>query len=83
MAYVVVTVSFSCPFCSRISVEHLIAETGRFDRDEVATTLSQQFYECQLCSRPMPDGTSANAHAELATLDRLKELGFPSPRHMT
>jgi transposase-like protein len=80
MAYVIVTVSFQCPFCNRTSVEHIIAETERFDREEMARVLSRQPFECQLCMRTFADGTPANAHAELATPDRLKELGFLSSR---
>ncbi len=78
MAYVIVTVSFQCPFCKRTSIEQMIAETERFDREEMARTLSQQPFECQSCVQTLADGTPAYAHAELATPDRLKELGFPS-----
>jgi len=78
MAYVIVTVSLHCPFCNRTSVEHLIAETERFDREEMARILSRQPFECKLCLRTFADGTPARAHAELATPDRLRELGFPS-----
>ena len=78
MTYVIVSVSFHCPFCNRASVEQVIAETERFDWKEMARTLSRQPFDCQFCLRTVPDGTPANAHAELATPDRLKELGFPS-----
>jgi len=80
MAYVIVTVTFQCPFCNRASVEQLIAETERFDREQMATTLSRQRFDCQFCLRKLPDGTRAAAHAELATPDRLKDLGFPLSR---
>lgn len=80
MAYVIISVSIHCPFCHRTSVEELIAETERFDREQVARTLSRQSYDCQFCSRTVPDGTRANAHAEIATADRLKLLGFPASR---
>jgi len=79
MAYIIVSVSFRCPFCNRASVEEMIAETERFDREQMARTLSRQPFDCQFCRRTLPDGTPANAHAELATTDRLKKLGFPVP----
>jgi len=80
MAYIIVSVSFRCPFCNRGSVEQLIAETESFDQEEMARALSRQPFDCQFCLRTLPDGTPANAHAELATPDRLEELGFPSIR---
>jgi len=76
MAYLIVSVSFRCPFCNRASVEHVIAETERFDREEMARTLSRQRFDCQSCLRTLPDGTHANAHAEFATPNQLKTLGF-------
>jgi hypothetical protein len=79
MAYVIVSVSFHCPFCNRVSVEDVIAETDRFDWKEMARTLSRQPFGCRFCLRTMPDGTRANAHAEVATSDRLKQLGFRRP----
>ena len=80
MAYIIVSVSFHCPFCNLASVEQVIAETERFDREEMARTLSRQRFECQFCLRALPDGTSANAHAELATPNQLKKLGFSATR---
>ena len=80
MAYVIVSVSFHCPFCNRASVEEVIAETERFDWREMARTLSRQPFDCQFCLRTVPDGTPASAHAELATPHQLKKLGFPSSR---
>jgi len=80
MVYVIVSVSFHCPFCDRASVEQLIAETERFDREEMARTLSHQHFDCQFCLLTLPDGTPANAHAELATPDGLRRLGFRSSR---
>ncbi len=80
MAYVIVTVTFRCPGCDQSNVEQLIAETERFDSEEMARILSRQRFCCQLCSRALPDGTPANAHAELATPDRLEHLGFPFSR---
>lgn len=80
MAYIIVTVSFKCPLCKRTSIEQMIAETERFDRVEMAGTLSRQSFKCQFCFQTLADGTPANAHAELATPNRLKELGFPSSR---
>jgi transposase-like protein len=80
MAYAIISVSIHCPFCNRTSVEKLIVQTERFDREQMARTLSRQPYDCQFCSRTLPDGTRANAHAELATADRLKQLGFPTLR---
>lgn len=35
MPYIVLTVSIRCPFCSRTSVEQLIAETERFDKEQM------------------------------------------------
>jgi len=78
MAYVIVSVSLRCPFCGQTSLERLVAETERFDHEQVAGILRRQSYECQLCQRTLPDGTFASAHAELATSSQLKELGFPS-----
>jgi hypothetical protein len=80
MAYIIVSVSFHCPSCDRTSVEHMVAETEKFDREQMARVLSQQPYECQFCLRTLPDGTRGNAHAEVATPNRLKKLGFPAPR---
>jgi hypothetical protein len=80
MAYIIVSVSFRCPFCNRASVEPVVAETERFDREEMARTLSRQHFDCQSCLRPLPDGTHANAHAELATPNQLKKLGFCGSR---
>ena len=80
MAYIIVSVSLPCPFCKRTSVEELIAETEKFDLEEVARILSRQPFECRSCLRTLPNGTCANAHAELATPDRLNGLGFPFSR---
>src|SRR5215472_12477661 len=80
MAYIIVTVSFQCPSCHRTSGEQLIAEAPRFDREQMARTLSQQPFDCQFCLRTLPNGTPAMAHAELATPDQLLELGLPSSR---
>jgi len=80
MASVIVSVRVRCPFCDRMSVEHLVAETERLDSKQMARVLARQPFECQFCLRTLPDGTRADAHAEVATPDRLKELGFPSPR---
>ena len=80
MAYLIVSVSFRCPFCNRASVEHVIAETERFDREEMARTLSRQRFDCQSCLRPLPDGTHVSAHAELATPNQLRKLGFCASR---
>ena len=80
MAFVIVSVRVRCPLCDRTSVEHLVAETERFDSDQMAKILARQPFECQFCLRTLPDGTRADAHAELATPHRLKELGFPSSR---
>ena len=80
MAYVIVSVSLSCPFCNRTSVEQIVALTERFDAEEMAGVLSRQSFDCQLCSWTLPNGTAASAHAELATPTRLKQLGFPSTR---
>jgi len=80
VAYILLSVSLPCPFCNKTSVERLIAETGRFDQDELAGTLSQQVFECSYCLRTLPRGTQANAHAELATASQLTELGFDISR---
>jgi hypothetical protein len=80
MAYVILTVSFRCPDCNRGNIEQLIVETPRFDRSEMARSLSRQRFCCQRCSRELPDGTFAKAHAEFATPERLEELGFPLSR---
>jgi hypothetical protein len=80
MEYVIVTITFRCPACDKSSVEQLVAETERFDRDQMARTLSRQQYYCQLCSKPLPKGTHGDAHAELATPSRLHAMGFPISR---
>jgi hypothetical protein len=77
MPYIVLTVSIRCPFCSRTSVEQLIAETERFDKEQMATYLSQQFFDCQMCSQRLPRGTWVDAHAELAIPEMLRDLRFP------
>ena len=77
MQYVIVTVTFRCPACERSSVEQLVVESEEFDRDQVARILSGQRFHCQSCSAALPNGTHGNAHAELATPDRLEHLGFP------
>ncbi len=77
MAYIILTITIKCPFCSRESVEKLIAETDEFDKQEMARYLSQQTFDCQLCSEILPAGTSVNAHAELATPEKLREMHFP------
>jgi hypothetical protein len=76
MAYIVVTVSFQCPFCQTKGAEHIVVETERFDAQELSRILSRQAFECQVCLHTLPDGTFAKAHAELATPSRLKELHF-------
>jgi len=84
MAYVIVSVSLRCPFCGQTSVERLVAETERFDHEQVAGILRRQSYECQLCQRTLPDGTFASAHAELATPLQLEQMGFaatPMPQN--
>jgi transposase-like protein len=80
MAYVIVSISIRCPFCGQTSVEHMVAETERFDTEQVARVLSRQLFDCQSCLRKLPDGTVAIAHAELATPSGLEQLGFPSSR---
>jgi hypothetical protein len=80
MAYIVVTVSFLCPFCQSIGAEHIVAETDGFDAQEMSRILSRQPFECQVCLQTLPDGTFAKAHAELATPSRLKELHFTASR---
>jgi len=81
MQYIVVTVTFHCPACAKNSVEQLVVETEEFDRDQVARTLSRQRFYCQLCSAALPNGTYGDAHAELATPDRLRGIGLP-PSHL-
>lgn len=78
MAYIVLTVSIQCPSCSQTSAEQLIAETERFDKEEMATYLRQQFFDCQMCSQRLPRGPWVNVHAELATPEMLRDLSFPS-----
>jgi transposase-like protein len=78
MAYIILTVSFDCPYCRQSSREQLVAETECFDSVEAAKILSRQAFHCQLCSRTLPDGASATARAEFATLRQLQELGFPA-----
>jgi hypothetical protein len=52
MAYIIVSVSFHCPFCNQASVEQVIVETARFDREEMARILSRQLFDCQFaCGR--------------------------------
>lgn len=80
MAYIIVSVSIECPLCTRTSVEEVIAETERFDRQQMANILSRQPFACQFCLRTVPDGTHAKAHAELATPGRLRQLGFATHR---
>jgi transposase-like protein len=80
MAYVIISARIQCPFCNQTSVEQLVAQTERFDREQMARALSRQPYDCQFCSQTLPDDTHVNARAELATADRLKQLGFPAPR---
>jgi hypothetical protein len=80
MAYIVLSVSVPCPFCGQTSVEHLVAETEAFEREQMARILSRLPFDCQFCLRTLPKGTLANAHAELATPSQLEKLGFQSPR---
>lgn len=80
MEHVIVTITFRCPACEKSSVEQLIVETDAFDRDQMARTLGRQRFHCQLCSAVLPNGTRGNAHAELATPDRLQRMGFPTSR---
>ena len=80
MGYVIISVNLRCPFCGQTNVEHMVAETERFDTDEVARVLSRQSFDCQFCLRTLPDGTFAIAHAELATPSQLEQLGFASSR---
>lgn len=80
MAYVIVSVTLDCPFCNQTSIEHLVAETERFDAEQVASVLSQHSFDCQVCLRTLPDGAFAIAHAELATPSRLEQMGFPASR---
>jgi hypothetical protein len=56
----------------------MVAETERFDTEQVARVLSRQSFDCQSCLRKLPDGTVAIAHAELATPSQLEQIGFPS-----
>jgi hypothetical protein len=76
MAYIVLSVSLPCPFCGQTSVEHLVTETERFDQEQIAGILSRQLFDCQFCLRTLPNGTLANAHAELATPSQLEQMGF-------
>jgi len=80
MEYVIVTVTFRCPACDKSSAEQLIVEAEKFDSKQVARTLSRQRFHCQLCSAALPNGTRGNAHAEVATPDRLQRMGFPISR---
>ena len=66
MAYVILSINIRCPFCGQTRVENMVAETERFDAEQVARVLSQQSFDCRSCSRTLPDGTVAIAHAELA-----------------
>jgi hypothetical protein len=77
---VIVSVSLRCSFCNQTSVEHMVAETERFDPEQMARILSRQSFDCQFCRRTLPNGTLANARAERATPSRLEHLGFPSSR---
>ena len=80
MAYVIVSVNLHCPFCGRNSVEHLVAQTEKFDAEQVAGILSRQSFECQFCTRTLPDGSFARPHAEMATPSQLEQIGFESSR---
>jgi hypothetical protein len=78
MAYIILTTRIECPFCSRMSFEKLIAETDQFDKEQMALYLSRQAFDCQLCSQSLPAGTWVNAHAELATPEKLRQMNFLS-----
>jgi hypothetical protein len=76
MAYIILTIKLECPFCSRLSIEELIAETDEFDKEQMARYLRRQAFDCQLCSQSLPAGTWVNAHAELATPEKLRQMHF-------
>jgi hypothetical protein len=76
MAYIILTIKTECPFCSRVSVEELVAETDEFDKEQMALYLSRQAFDCQLCSQSLPAGTRVNVHAELATPEKLTQMRF-------
>jgi hypothetical protein len=78
MAYVIVTVSFDCPFCKQTGAEQIVAEADRFDQQDMSGILGRQTFECPFCLETLPDGTFARAHAEVATPSRLKGLHFPA-----
>jgi hypothetical protein len=80
VVYYIVTVRFECASCKQTSAEEMIAEAEKFDPNIAAKDLAKQPLRCHLCGKPPADGTPVDVHAERATEDQLKKLGFSVPR---